>query len=171
MSVFMPTSRAEKITDINLCNLKKLSIRVILLDVDNTVVSYRDKSPLNGVSEWISEAKEAGFEVFIVSNNRRKERVKLIADEFQIPYEYLALKPLPKGFLRAFKRVGCKKSECVVIGDQIFTDVLGANLAKMKSVLLDPIEEETGFLFKIKRKLERKMRKKYFEKVSDISEK
>ena len=170
MSIFKPTARAEKITDINIRNLSKLSVRVILLDVDNTVVSYKDKTPIEGTEKWISEAIKAGFELFIVSNNKSYERVKLVADMFSIPFEYLALKPLPKGFINAFKRSGCQKYECVVIGDQIFTDILGANLAGMKSVLLSPIEEETGPFFKFKRKLEKGLRKKYISKVPDISE-
>lgn len=170
MSILKPTARAERITDISIRDLNKLSVRVILLDVDNTVVSYKDKAPIEGCLEWINEAIEAGFELFIVSNNQSRERVRLIAEKFSLPFEYLALKPLPKGFIRAFKRTKCYREECIVIGDQIFTDILGANLAGMKSVLLTPIEEETGFSFKIRRKLEKGLRKKYTEKVPDISE-
>ena len=170
MSVFRPTARAERITDINIRNLSKLSVRVILLDVDNTVVSYKDKTPIEGTEKWINEAVEAGFELFIVSNNKSRERVRLVAEMFSLPFEHLALKPLPKGFIKAFKRTDCCKDECVVIGDQIFTDILGANLAGMKSVLLSPIEEEEGPFFKFKRKPEKGIRKKYISKVPDISE-
>ena len=170
MSIFKPTAMAERITDIDIRDLGKLSVRVILLDVDNTVVSYRDKTPLQGCLEWINEAIEAGFELFIVSNNQSRERVRLVAEQFSLPFEYLALKPLPKGFLKAFKRAGCDREECIVIGDQIFTDILGANLAGMKSVLLAPIEEETGASFKIRRKLEKGLREKYSKTVPDISE-
>ena len=104
MSILKPTARAERITDISIRDLNKLSVRVILLDVDNTVVSYKDKAPIEGCLEWINEAIEAGFELIIVSNNQSRERVRLIAEKFSLPFEYLALKPLPKGFIRAFKR-------------------------------------------------------------------
>lgn len=170
MSIFKPTATAERITGINLSALSKLGVRVILLDVDNTVVSYRDKTPIDGCLEWVNEALKEGFELFIVSNNQRYERVKLVASQFSLPFEYLALKPLPKGFIRALRRTRCRREECIVIGDQIFTDILGANLAGMKSVLLAPIEEETGVSFKIRRKLEKGLREKYSKTVPDISE-
>ena len=78
-----------------------------------------------------------------------------------------AMKPLPIGYLRAARRLKVKCRECVIVGDQIFTDVVGANLCGMKSVLLDPIEPEDGLTFKVRRFFERGLRKK-FQSRTDV---
>ena len=73
----------------------------------------------------------------------------------------LGLKPLPFGYLKAVKFLGVKRKQCAIVGDQIFTDILGGNLAGCKTVLVSPVELEDTKLFKIKRGLERKLLKKY----------
>ena len=78
------------------------------------------------------------------------------------------MQPLPCGYLAARKRLQVPCRECVIIGDQIFTDVIGANLCGMKSVLLTPIEPEEGITFKMRRHCERGLREKYRNRKDGI---
>ena len=98
--------------------------------------------------------------MMIISNNF-KERVSSFGAMFGLDTLSFAIKPLPVGYLRAARRLGVRCRECAVIGDQIFTDIIGANLCRMKSILLSPIEPEEGFTFKARRFLERGLRKKF----------
>ncbi len=158
MALFKPTIYCNNVTEINLDLLKKLDVKLILLDVDNTIVSYRDKEPINGSINWINTLKNNGYMVYIVSNNFEK-RVSGVANTFALKHVSFALKPLTRGFLRAKKICGVSTKECLVVGDQVFTDILGANLAGMKSVLLDPVELETNWFITSRRVFERSIRK------------
>ena len=159
MSLFRPTLVCEKVTDITPQMLQKLEIKAVLLDVDNTLTSYISKKPIDGSIEWAKNLQKMGYLVYIVSNNYPK-RVGEIAEKFDLPYVSFALKPSPFGFRKARKQIGIKGSDCLVVGDQIFTDILGANLGFMKSVLLTPIEIENGFTIKIRRHFEKSIRNK-----------
>lgn len=140
--------------------LGRLQVRAVLLDVDNTIASYSSHEPLPGTVEWVRELEQAGLRVMIVSNNFKK-RVASFARKFGLDCITFAIKPLPFGYLRACKALGVPCRESVIVGDQIFTDVVGANLCGMKSVLLTPIEEEQGLTFQLRRWGERGLRKKY----------
>ncbi len=169
MSLFRPTLVCEKVTDITPQMLKKLRVKAILLDVDNTLTSYISKNPLEGSVEWAKNLQKMGYAVYIVSNNYQK-RVSAIAKKFSLPYVSFALKPSPIGFRKARKQIGIKSADCLVVGDQIFTDILGANLGFMKSVLLTPIEIESGFTIKLRRHFEKNIRKK-LESLNDDNKK
>ncbi len=158
MPVLKPTYKCNLVTDIKAEKLKEMGIKLVLLDVDNTITSYVSKNPIEGSIDWIKNLQKNDFLVYIVSNNF-EERVSSIAKKFDLPYVSFAMKPLPKGFSVAKKALGVKSSECVVVGDQIFTDIMGANMGKMKSILVNPIEVETGFSYKLRRKLETKTRR------------
>ncbi len=159
MPVLKPTYKCKNIHDIKVDILNKMSVKVVLLDVDNTITSYISKTPLDGSVMWAKNLEDKGFKVYIVSNNF-EERVSKIAKKFDLPYISFAMKPFPKGFRKARKALGVKAQQCVVVGDQIFTDILGANLGRMKSILVEPVEIETGFTFKIRRALEKRVRSK-----------
>ena len=139
MHIFQPTAVRERVTEITPQFLQSLGVRALLLDVDNTLATYTSHAPSPGALEWVKAMGEAGFRIIIISNNF-KGRV---------------------GYLRAAKRLRVKPQECVIIGDQIFTDIVGANLCGMKSVLLSPIEPEEGFTFKVRRHFERGLREKF----------
>lgn len=159
MTLLKPTVSVNNIKDIKLDMLKEMNVKLILLDVDNTIASYLSKEPIEGSLAWIKSLQNAGYMVYIVSNNYKK-RVSAIAQKFELPYVSFAVKPLTKGFNKVRKLMNVDKKECLVVGDQIFTDILGANLAGMKSVLLEPIEMEKGFSIQIRRHFEKNLRKK-----------
>lgn len=159
MPLFRPTVTKTRVTDITPELLNRMGVRALLLDVDNTIASYTSHQPIPGAAEWARRMVEAGFRVLIVSNNYKK-RVGPFAARFGLDFISFAVKPLPFGYLRASSRMKIRRGECAIVGDQIFTDVVGANLCGMKSILLTPIEPEEGFTFKVRRRLERGLREK-----------
>ena len=107
--------------------------------------------------------RAAGIKVIIVSNNFKK-RVSEFAAKYDLPYLYRAFKPLPKGYKQAMHYLHLPPKEIVVVGDQIFTDVLGANAAGMKSILLTPKDMEHSFTFRVRRKIESPIRRRIHRK-------
>lgn len=160
MSIFRPTLMKKRITGITPELLKSMNIKAVLLDVDNTITSYVSKTPFPGSIELIRSIEKEGIKVYIVSNNRSKKRISAVAEKFSLPFVNIAMKPLPLGFIRAKLKLKVKFKECLVVGDQVFTDVLGANLCGMQSVLLEPIEVESGWTFKVRRHFEKSIRSK-----------
>ena len=159
MSLLKPTVAVEKVTDISPELLRQMEVDAILLDVDNTLAPPTEKIPYEGVPKWIDEIKEAGFAVVICSNNYHS-RIQPFSDSVGLDCVAMSLKPFPFGFNRAKKKLKEKPRSVVVVGDQVYTDVLGAKLAGMKSILLMPQSEEHGFTIYVRRKLETGIRRK-----------
>ncbi len=153
MSLLKPTVAVRHVTDINLTLLRQLGTDVILLDVDNTLAPPTSKVPYEGVQEWIDTIKAGGIRIVICSNNFKK-RIRPFADSVGLECVAMSLKPFPFGFIRAKRKLKEKPQSVLVVGDQIYTDVLGANLAGMKSILLVPRSEEHGWSIKLRRKME-----------------
>ena len=148
-----PTMAFVSFKDITVEFLKKNNIDAILLDVDNTVSPPSSKKIYDGVEEWLDEIKKSGIEVIICSNNFRK-RVYPFAKSVGLDCVAMSLKPLPFGFIRAEKKLSVKPKNALVIGDQIFTDVLGANLKRLKCIFVFPIAHEQTRFFRFKRRME-----------------
>lgn len=160
MAIFRPTAMKQGILELTPDFLRTLGVKALLLDVDNTIATYTSHEPIDGAIEWAQSLINAGFRVIIVSNNYKK-RVAPFAARFGLGFISFAMKPFPFGYLKACSLLKMKRSECAIIGDQIFTDVIGANMCGMKSVLLTPIEPEEGVSFKIRRYFEKFLRPKY----------
>ncbi len=160
MAIFRPTAMKPGVASLTPEFLSGLGVRALLLDVNNTIAGFTSHQPIPGAVDWVQSMVEAGFRVIIVSNNFRR-RVSAFAEKFGLDWISFAMKPLPFGYLKAKAKLRVKCSECAIIGDQIFTDVIGANLCGMRSVLLTPIELEDGFSFKVRRHFEKGLRKKY----------
>ena len=160
MSVFIPDLMLDGILKLSAEALKARGIKGILLDVDNTMTSHGNPEPLSGVVEWSRELRTAGIKIMIVSNNNTT-RVSAFAKKFDLPFIAWAMKPFPFGFVRARKRMGLGKSEVMAVGDQVFTDVLGAHLAGIKAVLLTPVHPETSRSFRVRRHFEKGVIQKY----------
>lgn len=153
------TESLGRITEVTEPLLRRHGIRALLIDVDNTLALHGERAPFKGTVEWAHRMEAAGYRLMLLSNNFEK-RVAPFAAQYGLPYLPFSCKPFPSCFFAAARRLGVRKSECAVIGDQIFTDIIGANLAGMKSILLEPIGEEKGRLLRFKRRLERPLRKR-----------
>ena len=157
MSLFFPKVYRRRITDVTAKDLRRLGVSCLLLDVDNTLTTHDAPDLTDEVKEWLAQRQAEGFALVIVSNNRA-QRVAPFAEKIGLPYYAHARKPLPFGFRAAAKQAGIRREHCVVIGDQLFTDMLGANLAGIPSILLEPIQPETRQKFIVfKRKIEKPM--------------
>ena len=157
MSIFKADYRFDKITDITAADLKNAGAKLILLDADNTLSFHGSQEPFPGVLEWLEEIKKEGFVPVIISNNS-ESRIRPFAEKLGLPFVFKSAKPLPKGFKKATEKFGFKRKETAVIGDQIFTDVLGGKLFGAKVFLTEPLGPETDFFIKIKRKFEKFIR-------------
>ncbi len=135
----------DKLTDITAGFLRDRGIRLLLLDLDNTMSPYRIIEPTEELLRWNREMLAGGIRLFIVSNNRGN-RPAVMADSLGIPYLNLAKKPSRRGIDRALSIENAEKEETALVGDQTFTDVLAANLAGITSILVEPIKFTNIFL-------------------------
>ena len=122
-------------------DLLALGYRNVFLDVDNTILTRDTHEVPRDVGLWLGQARDAGISFCLVSNNWH-EGVYHLAQRLSLPIVAKAVKPLPPAFLMALRKVGAKRSETVVIGDQLVTDVMGAHFLGMKAYLLAPLVEQ-----------------------------
>ena len=144
----------NRVTDISYEILKSNNIKGILLDIDNTLTTHDNPAPAEGVLEWIDNMKKNNISMYIVSNNH-PPRVKPFADMLGLPFIAEGKKPLSKGFREGMKKMGLPKKNLCAIGDQIFTDVMAANLFGVTCIYVKPIEKEKTKFFKFKRFMEK----------------
>ncbi len=127
-------------------------VRAILFDIDNTLVPHGAPAD-DRARALFDRLRETGFKTCLVSNNKEM-RVKSFADDVGSSYVYKAGKPGKKGYLRAMELTGTDVSSTVLVGDQIFTDLAGANLLGMRTVLVKPIHPREEIQIVLKRFLE-----------------
>ena len=152
--MFRPNLYKNRVTDITVNELKSLNVNSLFLDVDNTLSTHHGKEYVEGLDNWINYMKENGISLILTSNSK-EQRVEPFAKGIDLDYVSMSLKPLWRGFKIALKRLGVKRNNVCVVGDQIFTDVLGAKLFGLKVILLKPILPEDKPSFKIRRFLEK----------------
>lgn len=162
MTLFLPDAAKDKITDIKPELLRAMGAEVLILDADETLSSPDSQQPFEGAVKWVEEMKKEGFSAIVVSNNFKK-RVEPFAAQFKLPYISMAMKPSPLGYFRAIRLMKSNRKKAVAIGDQIFTDILGARLAGIQSILLSPRTKEGMEYYAFRRKMEIPFRRKIKE--------
>jgi len=152
---FLPDLRLASVVELSLEALNGLGVCNLLLDVDSTLTRYRSLEVEKEVLDWLAGLRAAEVGVCIVSNGRRS-RIRQVAEQLRLPFVARAMKPLPFGCRKAIRRMGFDRSKTALVGDQVFADVLGARLAGIKSILVDPIGPESDpWWLRIRRPLER----------------
>ena len=160
MKSLYPNLYLKKVEDITIEKLLRNKIKALILDVDNTLIDI-DKNLSEDVIFWAKQMKGQGIKLYILSNTNDKEKVQTIAQKIDIPYKHFAMKPLKKGFKFVQKELKINSENIGVVGDQIFTDVLGGNRNKMFTILVDPINEEKDYWYTAwKRPIENKIKNK-----------
>lgn len=147
----------EYLPDVDAIDLDKLwrdGRRLILTDLDNTLVPWNDPEVPVHLQRWIGRARERGFDICIVSNNHGP-RVAAFAEQTGLPFIAGARKPSPHGFLAALRRFDCTAREGVMVGDQIFTDIRGGKRAGLYTILVVPIHPREFWGTKVVRQVER----------------
>lgn len=165
--ILLPDIKLDRVTDITVELLKKYGIEALILDVDNTLSTHHGEILTEGLPKWLEYMKENGIGLTVLSNSKEK-RVKPFAEKIAIDYISLGLKPLPFGYLRAVKKLKKKRKNTAIVGDQIFTDIIGGNCVGVKTVLLTPIKPEDGLSFKIRRKIEKFIFKVFKVKNTEV---
>ena len=160
---FYPDYYCDRVTDITIDLLKENDIKGMILDVDNTLIDF-NQNLLEGARQWVEQMKQVGIQCIILSNSNKAQKVKMVADILQIPYIYFATKPLKRGFEKARIQLGLENDKIAVVGDQIFTDIIGANRSQMFSILVNPIAKKDIWVTKLKRPVEELIVKSYVRK-------
>jgi HAD superfamily phosphatase (TIGR01668 family) len=153
---FEPTSFASRISEISHEKLYADGVRGAIVDLDNTLVGFRATAPELEEIAWVAKAVERGINVVMVTNNKTKW-AHAMAAALDIKIVPNARKPFPIGFRRGLAMLGLDRECVMVIGDQLFTDVLGAKLYGMRVILVDPLVVHDPFWTRPLRTLERRI--------------
>ncbi len=144
----------RSVHDMDLAGLRDAGVTALLVDLDNTLLRRNSGQVTDEAKRWVAQAAETGLSVCIVSNNWH-ERVAGVAAELGAPIVAKALKPLPHAFRRALALTGASPAQAAVVGDQVFTDVLGGNLIGATTVLVVPLSSSDLPHTRVLRTLER----------------
>ena len=120
-------------------DLQRRGFRLLLADLDNTLVPYGVPLPDEKLKAWRDNLAAHDVTLFILSNNRKEHRPRIFAEALGVPYIGHAGKPKTPSFYRAIEQMGVTREQTAIVGDQVFTDVLGGNLAGVSTILVQPI--------------------------------
>lgn len=153
MKMFYPDFIFERIWEIDENFLKENNIKALVLDVDNTLTEHGSQEISKRTRDWLTTMRENGVKLCILSNNT-PERIKPFAQKIGADF-VCGTKPRKRDYQKALALLKLPPNECAGVGDQIFTDILGANLSELVSILTRPISENETAFIKFKRRLEK----------------
>lgn len=146
----------RSVLDMDLESLAAKGVTTLLIDLDNTLLPRDSDVIPDDIQAWAGGLEAKGFRACLVSNNWH-DRVSLVAQELGFDLVAKAVKPLPFAFMVAMKRMGATRAQSAIIGDQMFTDVLGGKMSGITTVLIEPLSSadlpHTLFLRRIERVL------------------
>ena len=157
---FMPDLYLDDIYCIKAEFLAENGIKAVLLDIDNTLVTYDDPLPTESVLNWLDSLSNAGIKAAFISNNHQ-DRVELFNSHPKLFATWDSRKPSGKCYRAAMKHLGTDTTNTAVIGDQVFTDIWSAKRLGLFAILVKPIKDKTSLFFRSKRALEKPILKKY----------
>jgi len=157
ISKYTPTYVAENIYEVDVAFYKKLNIKVLLLDLDNTLASYKTRTPSARCHMLIKSFKENGIRPIITSNNNGN-RVKEFANDLGIECLSLVMKPFKSKLLKMLKELNINKDDCMIIGDQLLTDIKCGYNAKIKTLFTNKLVIEDSIPTRINRIFEKRIR-------------
>ena len=152
--MFTPDYLMPSVYAVDVDFIKSIGKKAVIFDIDNTLVGFKVKQPDDKIKNYIDSLLSQGIKVAIASNNNA-QRVGTFCESLDVPFIHRAAKPLPFGLCGLCKKLGVRPKQTVLVGDQVYTDSLGANLLGMTSVMVDIIDTKETLLFKIKRALEK----------------
>jgi len=158
-----PDFMLNSLSEIPLDFLKRRGITAIIIDLDNTLTNWNCTHITEDVDEWLQMLEKQGFKLCIVSNNGQ-QRIQHTLKKYKLPYIPNALKPRKKAFLQAMELLNTFPHNTAVIGDQLFTDILGGKRLGLTTILVTPRSKNEFIGTKIMRKLERVILSRFYEK-------
>ncbi|MCD7904545.1 MAG: YqeG family HAD IIIA-type phosphatase [Clostridiales bacterium] len=153
-NLLYPKEYLNSYRDLKPERLKTLKIKTVIFDIDNTLVPYFVKKPTKEVLDYFGSLKAAGINTAVLSNSR-PERAEEFCRGLDIPFVSRAKKPLNKGLKKLMRELSLKPEEALIIGDQIFMDVLLGNLNGIYSVLVKKADKKDELITAVKRPLEK----------------
>lgn len=156
MKSLKPNIYQKDVFSINYDKLLKQNIKNLLFDIDNTIAAGNTKLPSQEIIELFNKLKEQGFNIFIITNALKK-RANRFKEALNIKTYHFSMKPHPRNYIKLIKENNLKIEECAGIGDQIYTDIKGANKLGILSILVDPISKHEFITTKINRIKENKL--------------
>lgn len=160
MYKLLPDIYKRNIYEIDYIALKDAGIKIILFDLENTLAAFSDEKPGANQKMLMDELKKIGIMPIIISNAKKK-KIAPFKDGLVLNSAYFSFKPLKFKYKKIMNLYKVKACEVAAIGDQLFTDVLGANRMGITSILVNPVSEEDFFLTKINRFFENRVIKHY----------
>ena len=145
MLSFLPDYIFPCLTDLPPAFLQQRGITLLLMDFDNTMLPYTTNVPTQELQDWLEGMKAAGITLCIVSNSH-KARVPAFSEAYGVACVIRAAKPGTRGIREAMERFGAKQSDTALVGDQIYTDVLGAKRAGVTALIVKSIQNHTIWL-------------------------
>lgn len=152
LKLFAPDKYISGYAKVNPDELKKQGIRVLVCDIDNTLVAHDEADPSEEVKVFLQKAKDSGLEIILISNNV-EERVSRFARglPFHVRIYPFAKKPLKMTYRKMMRDTGYDRSQIAVLGDQLLTDMLGANRMRFYTILTHPVAQRDLTCTKINR--------------------
>lgn len=141
----LPKIIVPALTDVSPELLHSRSIKLLMLDFDNTIVPYTTSTPTQIMQAWLEEMVKSDIQLCVVSNSH-KDRVKIFCANYGIDCITHANKPFSKGIKECLAKYRMDPKECALVGDQIFTDTLGANCTGVTSILVKAIDNHNIWL-------------------------
>lgn len=164
---FKPTWMVNTIYSVSPSQLKAQGIRAVFSDLDNTLIAWNNPDGTPELRKWMMSLESAGIPLIVISNNSR-ERVAKATANLDLPFVSRSLKPLSFGIGRARKKLGLRQSEVVMVGDQLMTDMVAANEAGVRSILVKPLLDTDKWDTRINRFFERFVWKKLKQKYPNL---
>ena len=141
----LPKLMTEKLTDLTPEMIRSRNIRLLMLDFDNTIVPYTTNEPAEEMESWLKMMLASDIQICVVSNSKR-DRVRIFCEKYGIPCITHAKKPFSKGINECLARYDIPREQAALVGDQIFTDTLGANSAGIQAILVKAIDNHNFWL-------------------------
>ena len=152
---FRPTLQAPSLDLISVEQLTRDGIKGLIIDLDNTMTPWNDIEVGPKVAEWFIRVKAAGICACVVSNNSKRQRVAVVAERLDIPFVFGATKPRRRAFRSGMELLGTGQKDTAVIGDQLFTDILGGNRLGLYTILVTPINDHEFIGTRVMRRMEK----------------
>lgn len=154
MQLLCPRLYVNSVQQIDLEALWLAGIKGIIVDLDNTLVPWNEDAEYPEAVAWLAKVKDAGFKVCIVSNNRPR-RAQTLAGTFDVPFIWQAVKPRRRAFRKAMRMMELSSSQTAVVGDQVFTDILGGNRLCLYTILVRPLKKQEFIGTRLVRQVEK----------------
>ena len=146
LRLFFPDEKVHTVEDVDYEGLVNAGIKAVIFDLDNTIAKWGDDSLAREINDLLGRLNSLGLKIGILSNSRRKN-VGDFARDLPFPHFFNANKPSGKGFYQLLEELGVSPEEAAMVGDQLFTDVLGANRINMYTIRVDPIDPDQEYSF------------------------